>query len=113
ARALLPGGADPGAAAVRSKGVFWMLAENCRTFGLPFDLMIGVNRRVYRAGVFQGQDLYDGRTSLILYAELFNGFPEVTFPISVLSSGIDQELLSYGWIFANDVSSGHWWYYDI
>ena len=47
--------------ASRSSGVFWMLAEHCREFGLPFDLMIGVNRKVYRAGVYQGQDLFDQR----------------------------------------------------
>jgi glucuronate isomerase len=93
--------------------VFWMLAEHCREFGLPFDLMIGVNRRVYRDGVYQGQDLFDQRTSLIQYAELFNAFPEVTFCISVLSSGQNQELASYSWIFPNVVTSGHWWYSNI
>ena len=39
-----------------------MLAELCSDYGLPFDLMIGVNRRVYEQGVFQGQDLFDQRT---------------------------------------------------
>jgi glucuronate isomerase len=92
---------------------FWMLAEHCREFHLPFDLMIGVNRRVYRNGVHQGQDLFDRRTSLIQYAELFNAFPEVTFCISVLSSGQNQELVSYSWIFPNVVTSGHWWYSNI
>ena len=101
------------AAQVRARGVFWMLAEHCREFKLPFDLMIGVNRRVYREGVFQGQDLFDGRCSLIQYAELFNGFPEVTFPVSVLSSGMNQELVSYAWIFPNVVTSGHWWYSNV
>src|SRR5262249_42749971 len=96
-----------------SLAVFWALAACCREFRLPFDLMIGVNRRVYRDGVHQGQDLYDGRTSLIQYAELFNAFPEVTFPISVLSSGINQELVSYAWIFPNVVTSGHWWYSNV
>ncbi len=94
-------------------GVFWMLAEHCREFGLPFDLMIGVNRRVYRNGVYQGQDLFDQRTSLIQYAELFNAFPEVTFPISVLTSVQNQELVSYAWIFPNVVTNGHWWYSNI
>jgi glucuronate isomerase len=94
-------------------GVFWMLAENCREFGLPFDLMIGVNRRVYRNGVYQGQDLFDQRTSLIQYARLFNAFPDVTFPISVLTSVQNQELASYSWIFPNVVTSGHWWYSNI
>ncbi len=93
--------------------VFWMLAEHCRDFRLPFDLMIGVNRRVYRGGVYQGQDLFDQRTSLIQYAELFNAFPEVTFCVSVLSSSQNQELASYSWIFPNVVTSGHWWYSNI
>jgi glucuronate isomerase len=96
-----------------AEGVFWMLAEHCREFRLPFDLMIGVNRRVYRAGVYQGQDLFDGRLSLIQYGELFNGFPEVPFCVSVLSSGLNQELVSYAWIFPNVITSGHWWYANI
>jgi glucuronate isomerase len=101
------------AGALLADGVFWTLAEHCREFGLPFDLMIGVNRRVYRAGVYQGQDLFDGRCSLIQYAELFNAFPEVPFCISVLSSGLNQELVSYSWIFPNVVTSGHWWYSNV
>jgi glucuronate isomerase len=90
--------------------VFWQLAENCSRYHLPFDLMIGVNRRVYPSGVFQGQDLYDSRVSLIQYAQLFNAFPTVTFPISVLASVTNQELASYSWIFPNVVCNGHWWY---
>ena len=93
--------------------IFWMLAEHCREFKLPFDLMIGVNRRVYEAGVYQGQDLFDRRTSLIQYKELFNAFPEVTFPVSVLTSGQNQELVAYSWIFPNVVPNGHWWYSNI
>ncbi|MCZ2340823.1 MAG: hypothetical protein LC104_03385, partial [Bacteroidales bacterium] len=93
--------------------VFWMLAENCREFGLPFDLMIGVNRSVYAKGVYQGQDLFDQRTSLIQYRQLFNAFPEVKFPISVLTSGQNQELVSYAWIFPNVLPNGHWWYSNI
>lgn len=93
--------------------IFWMLAEHCREFKLPFDLMIGVNRKVYRDGVYQGQDLFDQRTSLIQYQELFNAFPEVTFPISVLTSVQNQELVSYAWIFPNVVPNGHWWYSNV
>src|SRR5204863_789432 len=90
--------------------VFWTLAEFCDEFRLPFDLMIGVNRAVYRGGVLQGQDLFDSRVSLIQYQELFNAFPQVTFPISVLASVTNQELVSYAWIFPNVVTNGHWWY---
>jgi glucuronate isomerase len=93
--------------------VFWTLASHCAEFQLPFDLMIGVNRRVYRNGVFQGQDLFDQRTSLYQYRELFNAFPGVTFPISVLTSNQNQELVSYAWIFPNVLPHGHWWYSNI
>jgi|SRR5262245_38129858 len=95
------------------EAVFWMLAECCRDFKLPFDLMIGVNRRVYPGGVYQGQDLFDQRTSLIQYAELFNAFPDVPFSISVLTSVQNQELASYSWIFPNVITSGHWWYSNV
>jgi glucuronate isomerase len=93
--------------------VFWMLAEACRQYQLPFDLMIGVNRRVYAGGVYQGQDLFDQRTSLIQYADVFNTFPEVPFCISVLTSSQNQELTSYAWIFPNVRPMGHWWYSNV
>ena len=96
-----------------SNFVFWSLAEFCVEYKLPFDLMIGVNRRVYESGVYQGQDLYDKRVSLIQYKALLNTFPQVTFPISVLSETCNQELVSYAWIFPNVVTSGHWWYSNI
>src|SRR5262249_21241727 len=98
---------DAGAKATVAHGVFWMLAELCREFRLPFDLMIGVNRKVYPEGVYQGQDLFDQRTSLLQYAELFNAFPDGTFCVSVLSTVQNQELASYSWIFPNVVTSGH------
>lgn len=93
--------------------VFWSLAEQCADRSLPFDLMIGVNRRVYESGVFQGQDLYDKRVSLIQYRQLFNAFPQVMFPTSVLSETSGQELVSYAWIFPNVLPNGHWWYSNI
>ncbi|MBA62749.1 MAG: amidohydrolase [Planctomycetaceae bacterium] len=90
--------------------VFWKLTELCDEFKIPFDLMIGVNRSVYPAGVYQGMDLYDSRVSLIQYADLFNAFPAVKFPVSVLASVTNQELASYSWIFPNVITHGHWWY---
>ena len=93
-----------------SNFIFWTLAENCQQHRLPFDLMIGVNRKVFPAGVYQGQDLYDSRVSLIQYRQLFNAFPDVTFPVSVLASVTNQELVSYSLIFPNVVANGHWWY---
>jgi len=111
----LPPGFEPGAGAgaLTPAAVFWILAEQCHAWKLPFDLMIGVNRGVYSQGVHQGQDLFDQRTSLIQYADLFNSFPAVTFCISVLTSSQNQELASFSWIFPNVVTCGHWWYANV
>ncbi len=98
------------ARSVLSRWTFWTLARHCSEYRLPFDLMIGVNRQVYPGGVFQGQDLYDSRVSMIQYAKLFNAFPSVMFPISVLASVTNQELVDYAWIFPNVLTNGHWWY---
>jgi glucuronate isomerase len=100
-------------AALGQNFVFWTIAEFCAEHKLPFDLMIGVNRRVYPTGVYQGQDLFDQRVSLIQYQHLFNRFPQVTFPISVLAQTSNQELVSYSWIFPNVVTNAHWWYSNI
>ena len=100
-------------AAVFSQAVFWTLAGFCADYKLPFDLMIGVNRRVYEGGVFQGQDLFDQRVSLIQYRDLFNAFPQVVFPVSVLANTSNHELVSFSWIFPNVVTCGHWWYSNI
>ena len=96
-----------------SQAIFWAIASLCDEYRLPFDLMIGVNRQVYPAGVFQGQDLFDSRCSLFPYAELFRAFPRVAFPVSVLSVGLNQELVAYSWIFPNVIAHGHWWYANI
>ncbi len=101
---------DPIAKTTLSRWTFWALAKHCAEYKLPFDLMIGVNRQVYPSGVYQGQDLYDSRVSLIQYAPLFNAFPNVTFPVSVLASVTNQELVDYAWIFPNVATNGHWWY---
>jgi glucuronate isomerase len=97
----------------RAGAVFHAIVEHCQAHQLPFDLMIGVSRHVYRNGVHQGQDLFDQRTSLRDYARMFCSFPDVTFPISVLTSSQNQELASYAWIFPNVATSGHWWYSNI
>ncbi len=97
---------------VRS-AVFWMLAEFCADYRLPFDLMIGPVRNVYPAGVAGGCDLFDRRVSLYDYRELFNHFSNVTFPVSTLAPDAGAELLAYAWIFPNVLPMGHWWYANV
>ncbi len=93
--------------------VFWTLAEFCDEHRLPFDLMIGPIRNVYPAGVTGGRDLFDRRVSLHDYAELFNHFANVTFPVSTLSPDAAAELVAYAWIVPNVVPMGHWWYSNV
>lgn len=93
--------------------IFWMLAELCADFRLPFDLMIGPVRNVYPAGVAGGRDLFDRRTSLYDYRELFNHFSNVTFPVSTLTPDAGPELVAYAWIFPNVLPMGHWWYSNV
>jgi glucuronate isomerase len=93
--------------------VFWMLAEFCADFRLPFDLMIGPVRNVYPGGVFGGRDLFDRRVSLYEYREVFNHFASVTFPVSTLAPDAGAELVAYAWIFPNVLPMGHWWYSNV
>jgi glucuronate isomerase len=93
--------------------VFWMLAEFCADYRLPFDLMIGPIRNVYPMGVAGGRDLFDRRVSLYDYRELFNHFANVTFPVSTLAPDASAELVAYAWIFPNVLPMGHWWYANV
>jgi glucuronate isomerase len=93
--------------------VFWMLAEFCADYRLPFDLMIGPVRNVYPAGVTGGRDLFDRRVSLYDYRDLFNHFSNVTFPVSTLAPDASAELVAYAWIFPNVLPMGHWWYANV
>lgn len=113
-RRILSGrGASAADERLLSLHVFWRLASHCDEHRLPFDLMLGVNRNVYPGGVHQGRDLFDRRMSLHQYRRLFNAFPDVTFPVSVLATDSNQELVAYSWIFPNVVTCGHWWYSNV
>jgi glucuronate isomerase len=86
------------------------IAEACRRTGKPFHLMIGVDRGVYTQGVPSGQDLFDSVNSLRGFDYLFNAFPDVSFPVAVLSDTSGLELAAASWIRHNVYPSGHWWY---
>jgi len=92
---------------------FDTVADACRQFHKPFQLMIGVRRNVYPAGVEGGRDLVSQSGSLIQYADLFRRYPDVDFTVSVLSLSWAHELATFAWIFPNVKPSGHWWYLNI
>jgi glucuronate isomerase len=86
------------------------VAERCRRYGKPLHLMIGVDRDVYPHGVPSGMDLFDSVNSLRGYDYLFNEYPDVLFPTSVLADTSGLELTAAAWIRHNVLPSGHWWY---
>ncbi len=89
---------------------FILVAQLCRKYQVSFHLMIGVDKEVYTHGVQFGTDLVNSVNSMRGYDYLFNTFPDVKFPTSVLSDTQGLELTSSAWIRHNVYPSGHWWY---
>jgi glucuronate isomerase len=61
-------------------------------------------------GVPGGCDQSDPVSSLNNLLYLLNNFPNINFPISILSSTQSQELAEYARDFRNVYASGHWWF---
>src|SRR5262249_51832445 len=88
-------------------GAFRMLVEECRTFQLPLQLMVGVSYRASPEGKGPPADLFADADPAAAYAELFRNFPAVTFCVSVLADGPHAELADLSKLFANVCTSGH------
>jgi glucuronate isomerase len=87
-----------------------LLASECRRVGAPFCLMTGADRNVYPQGVPAGQDQLRSDATLRGYDRLFNAFPEVRFPVLILTDSTGLELDAAGWIRHNVYPFSHWWY---
>ncbi|MCY3020273.1 MAG: hypothetical protein NTW87_14740 [Planctomycetota bacterium] len=86
------------------------LARQCRRVNTPYCLMMGADRGVYEHGVPAGQDQFRCDAHLRGYDRLFNAFPDVRFPVLVLSDTAGLELAAAGWIRHNVYPMSHWWY---
>jgi glucuronate isomerase len=104
---------DAAQARIVRSGVMRALAGLCADCGFPFQIMYGVERLAYPAGVPAGTDLPRAGDTLRGLLPLLNAFPGVTFCLSVLTDSQAQELGAYGWIVQNVVLSGHWWYLNV
>ena len=89
------------------------LAQRCQEHQVPMHILFGVIRDVYDHGVINGTDLFDQRCSLVELHKLFNAFPNVKFPVSVISHAQNHELIAYAWIYHNVYAQGHWWYSNL
>jgi glucuronate isomerase len=88
-------------------GAFRAVVEQCRAFHLPLQLMVGLSYRAFHQGGPRPPDVFGHRTPVVQYAELFQEFPSVTFCVSVISLGQNEELPYLGKAFANVITSGH------
>ncbi|MFO0883421.1 MAG: hypothetical protein U0894_04420 [Pirellulales bacterium] len=87
------------------------ITEMCDQFGLPFDLMIGVNRGVYAGACIKGVTCTIAGFRLYIQYRCSLTPSRVNFPVSVLASVTNWFLVSYSWIFLNvRIVYGHWWY---
>jgi len=87
-----------------------LLASECRRVHVPFCLMTGADRDVYPQGVPSGRDQLRSDATLRGYDWLFNEYPEVRFPVLILTDSTGLELDAAGWIRHNVYPFSHWWY---
>jgi glucuronate isomerase len=100
---------DASGRSVLIRAAFRTVVEHCREFKLPLQLLCGVDFDAYPTGGPAGQDQGSRRPLLTRYAELFNAFPEVTFCVSLVTGGQNQELARSSRTFANVVTCSHGW----
>ena len=86
--------------------LFYTLVEFCKEFSMPFQLMLGVDRRVFKDRDALSTDLNMIKT----LRDVLNRYPDVRFDICILNTILLHELTVYAKIFPNCVVSGHWWY---
>ncbi|MBI3417305.1 MAG: glucuronate isomerase [Verrucomicrobia bacterium] len=84
---------------------------HCREFGLPFALMLGVQRAVNPGLAMAGDGM--GRSNLAALERLCAGFPENKFLVTVLSRENQQELCVAARKFRNLHVFGCWWFTNV
>lgn len=88
--------------------MIYSLFEICNDLNLPFQIMLGVDRKIHRKLEWDGfsTDLNMVKT----FRDALNRFPKVKFVFSILNSILNHELAIYSKTFANCYFAGHWWY---
>jgi glucuronate isomerase len=88
--------------------ILYSLFEVCDELGLPFQMMLGVDRGVHLKLGWDGfsTDLGIMKT----FRDALNRFPNVKMVFSILNTILTHELAIYAKTFANCYAAGHWWY---
>ena len=88
--------------------MLYSLFESCDELNMPFQLMLGVDRKVHRKLEWDGfsTELEMMKT----FRDALNRFPNVKMVFSLLNTTLTHELAIYAKTFANCYAAGHWWY---
>ncbi len=88
--------------------MLYSLFEVCHELHLPFQLMLGVERKVHLRLEWDGFSTDLGMMKT--FRDALNRFPDVKFVFSILNTLLTHELAIYAKTFANCYAAGHWWY---
>jgi len=88
--------------------ILYSLFGVCDELCLPFQLMLGVDRKVHRRLEWDGFSTDMGMIKT--FRDALNRFPNVKFIFSILNTVLTHELAIYAKTFANCYAAGHWWY---
>jgi len=88
--------------------MLYSLFEICDNLKLPFQIMLGVDRKIHRQLEWDGFSTDMGMIKT--FRDALNRFPDVKFVFSILNTVLTHELAIYAKTFANCYAAGHWWY---
>ena len=98
---------DDESARLRSH-MLYSLFEVCDELNLPFQMMLGVDRKIHRRLEWDGFSTELGMMKT--FRDALNRFPDVKMIFSILNTILTHELAIYAKTFANCYAAGHWWY---
>jgi glucuronate isomerase len=88
--------------------MLYSLFEICHELDLPFQLMLGVDRKIHRRLEWDGFSTDLGMMKT--FRDALNRFPKVKMVFSILNTILTHELAIYAKTFENCYAAGHWWY---
>jgi glucuronate isomerase len=88
--------------------MLYTLFEMCHDNNLPFQLMLGVDRKIHHRLEWDG---FSTNLDMVkTFRDALNRFPNVKMIFSILNTLLNHEMTIYAKTFANCYYSGHWWY---
>jgi len=88
--------------------MLYSLFGMCSDNNLPFQLMLGVDRKIHHRLEWDG---FSTNLDMVkTFRDALNRFPKVKMIFSILNTLLNHEMAIYAKTFANCYFAGHWWY---